>query len=117
MNNNTILLSYILIINKKSQLFNFDNYYWKLIYILNFNIINFDIKLKLFWNKYKLVCNLKKIINILYLSYKIDKIYKIKELFINDLQIKLIPSQINNLINLEEIYICYNRIKFIPLQI
>jgi hypothetical protein len=54
MNNNTILLSYILITNKKSKLFNFDNYYWKLICILDFNDYLLNIKSNIFYNKYKI---------------------------------------------------------------
>jgi hypothetical protein len=36
MNQNIILLSYLLINNKLSKLFNFNNYYGKLLCILNF---------------------------------------------------------------------------------
>jgi hypothetical protein len=61
MNNNITLLAHLLVINKKSKLIIFDNYNWKLIYILNFNNIN--IKSKLFSDKYKLLNGFKNIIN------------------------------------------------------
>jgi hypothetical protein len=42
MNNNLSLLTYLLTPNKKSKLFNFNNYYWKLNCILDFNNYNIN---------------------------------------------------------------------------
>jgi hypothetical protein len=48
MNNNITLLAYLLIINKKSKLFNFSNYYWKLICILDFSNDYLNIESKIY---------------------------------------------------------------------
>jgi hypothetical protein len=52
MNQNIIKLSFLLIKNKKNKLFNFDNYFWKLLVILDFNKIIFNLK---FDKEYKLL--------------------------------------------------------------
>jgi hypothetical protein len=62
MNNNIILLSYLLNIDKKSKLLNFDNYYWKLICILDFGDLDINyLKSKIFCNNYKMCYTLRKI--------------------------------------------------------
>jgi Leucine-rich repeat (LRR) protein len=117
MNNNLILLTYLLIINKKSKLFKFDNYFWKLNYILDFNDNFLNIKSKIFYNEYKLFCQLKKINNIFKLKYKIGEIYKNQKIEIIFKKIKLIPTYIGILINLKKLRVCHNLIKIIPKQI
>jgi hypothetical protein len=44
MNKNIILLCYLLIKNKKNNLLNLDNYFWKLSIILKFNILSLNQK-------------------------------------------------------------------------
>jgi hypothetical protein len=54
MNSNIILLSYLLIKNKSTNIFKFDNYYWKLLCILYLNNLYILIKSKNFYYEYKI---------------------------------------------------------------
>jgi hypothetical protein len=101
MNNNLILLTYLLS-NKKSKLFQFNNYFYKLLYILDFNNYWLNIKSKIFKDNYKTFYQYKYIIKKFKLKYQINEIYKNTIININkDNQIKLIPKEINILINLK----------------
>jgi hypothetical protein len=111
MNNNLILLPYLLISNKKFKLFNFDNYYWKLFCILDFNDNYLNIESKIFDKEYKIFYNLKKIINILHLDIKNSKI---KQIIATNRRISYIPEYLNILINLEYLNLNYNKLIFIP---
>jgi hypothetical protein len=71
MNNNITLLTYLLIPNKKFKIFNFDNYYWKLICILDLNDCYFNNNSKIFYYKYKLECTIYNI-NIIGQSNKLE---------------------------------------------
>jgi hypothetical protein len=102
MNNNLILLSY-LITNKKSKLFNFNNYHWKLICILDFNNYYSNIRSKIFNTEYKLLFDFQNLITELKLDCSIYKINKIDIIDIKSEYLKIIPIKINNLINLKQI--------------
>jgi Leucine-rich repeat (LRR) protein len=53
MNSNITPLIYLLTINKLTKIFKVDNYYWKLLCILDFNNCYLNIILKNFYQKYK----------------------------------------------------------------
>jgi Leucine-rich repeat (LRR) protein len=140
MNINLTLLSYLLTINKKSKLFNFDNYYWKLICILDFNNFILNNNSKFFYSKYKTFSGFENIIKMLKLKctiYRIEKILMIDQNFYNikiipneidtliylkyfsitNSQLKMIPKQLGNLINLIYLSVSVNQIKIIPKEI
>jgi hypothetical protein len=98
MNNNIILLSYLLIKDKLSKLFLINNYFAKLLIILYFNDDLLLIKSKNFYKEYKLLNNLYIIINKLTFKIKIPQLYLINKINLNFSGLKFIPAHIGLLV-------------------
>jgi hypothetical protein len=113
MNQNIILLSYLLIKNKLYKLFNFTNYYGKLLCILNPSDLYLIIKSRQFFEEYKLFINYGKILKGLDEKYTISELIKLSKISLN-YKSNNIPTQIGLLVNLEELnyynyYSCKNK--------
>jgi Leucine-rich repeat (LRR) protein len=146
MNTNIIELSYWFTKNKLTKIFKVDNYSWKLLCIIDFNICNFNIKIIKFDKKYKFLKSFIKITrtcvlhdkNYIYI-YDISKIDLVehlhvqamcvkipdemilfttsKKLTVNHNRLKILPKNIDNLINLTMITVAVNNIVILPKNI
>jgi hypothetical protein len=118
MNNNIILNSFLLINKKLIKLFKLDNYFSKLLCILDFSDLYINIKTRNFSSKYKLFFSCNKIIEKLNLKYDIIYLYNLDKLVLDKLILdnsdKILPKEIGNLINLTHLQLSRNEFTIVP---
>jgi Leucine-rich repeat (LRR) protein len=119
MNQYIIQNCFLLIKNKTNKLLKFDNYFYKLLFIIYYN--DYFTNSKIYKKNFELYFKLDKLINKFNLIYNnnhdLNKLFKAKQLKIRDGTLLFIPTEIIILQNLEHLVINTDRFKFIPSEV